>query len=404
LQVNTLDMEQWRKNLYVLWLGCFVASMSFSIVTPFMPLFLQQDLNVHTGVETWSGLMFSAGFFTSAMMSPVWGSLADRYGRKIMIIRSGFGIGSIFILQSFVTSPQQLVVLRAMNGVLSGFIPASTALIATNCPEDKMGRCLGILQTASASGHIMGPLFGGIMAQFLGNRQTFVAAGILTYLATTIAIMGVREIARPKSLGRVSIKNDLKLAFSNPVLRLILLACVFIQASLTILQPVLSLQIARLGHADTASLSAGIVYSLVGVATVIGAPLWAQRGDKIGFKRVLVLGLLGAALFNVPMAFVRNIFAFGGLRFATGLSLAGISLALNAVTAKSVNAEFRGRAFGIFNSFSQLGGGLGPILGGVTATACGIESTFLLTALILALCAAGSSRLLPHVSPTPSRD
>lgn len=388
-------MPQWTKNLYVLWLGCFAASISFSLVTPFLPLFLKEELNVASGVETWSGIMFSASFFTSCIMSPVWGALADKYGRKIMVIRSGIGIGTVFMLQYFVTEPWQLVALRALNGLFAGFIPASTALVATGTPEQNLGPALGMLQTAGAAGQIMGPLIGGIMAQLLGNRRTFLVASTIIFGATLVALFGVKEINPKRKDNKVEIIADLRTALGNPVLRTMLLTGVVIQASVTILQPVLSLQVAKLGHSRTASFSAGLVYSIVGIATVIGAPLWARFGEQIGYKRVLVLGLVGAGIFNIPLAFVTSILAFGAIRFVVGLSLAGISLALNAITAKSVDREFRGRAFGILNSFNQLGAVIGPLVGGVTGTTLGLESTFAVAAAILMLSSVLAQRLLP---------
>ena len=165
-------MAYWTRNLYILWFGCFFSSMSYTLVVPFMPLFLQ-DLNVTTGVEAWSGAILSVSYLMSAIMSPIWGSMADRYGRKAMIIRAGFGMATCYALQYLVTNQYQLLALRALNGVFSGFIPASTALIATNTPEEKIGSCLGIVQTGHASGTIMGPLMGGLLSQFLGKRMTY---------------------------------------------------------------------------------------------------------------------------------------------------------------------------------------------------------------------------------------
>jgi MFS transporter, DHA1 family, multidrug resistance protein len=392
-------MPQWKKNLYVLWFGCFVAQVSFSLVTPFMPLFLQDDLKVTHGIETWSGLMYSVSFLTSAIMSPIWGSLADRYGRKIMFVRSGIMMGIINMLQSFVTTPEQLLALRALNGVFSGFIPSATALLATNTPEDNLGPSLGMLQTGNAAGQIMGPLVGGIAAQLLGARRTFFFAGLVLFVATLISVLGVKETRLKLADSRMHILNDIREALANTQLRIIMFSVVFIYGAQTVLAPVITLQVAALGQSDNTSVMAGVVYSMVGIATILGAPFWARRGERIGYKRVLVIGLVSAAIFNIPQAFTKSIFTFGALRFATGLSLAGISLSLNAITAKSVSKEFRGRAFGIFNSFGQMGSVVGPLAGGIAGTTAGLSSTFLIAAATLFFCAIGAQRFLPKEEP-----
>ncbi len=387
-------MEQWRKNLYILWFGCFLNAMSYTLVVPFLPLFLQ-ELDVTSGIETWSGLTLSASFMVSAIVSPIWGSLADRYGRKVMVIRAGLGMGAIYILQFFVTTPVQLLVLRLLNGLFSGFIPSSTALIATNTPEEHIGTSLGILQTAQASGSIMGPLIGGVMGQYLGFRATFLTAGSVLMMCTIMVAMSVRETAARRPDQKIEIGKDIRMALSNSSLKIMLLCAAFIQTALTILQPVLSLQVAKLGGAETASLSSGLVYSAAGIAAVFGAPLFGSRGRKFGYKRILVSSLLVAGAMNLPQAFVKSLILFGILRFLVGFFTAGVQLSVNAVTAKSVPLDFRGRAFGILQSSNQLGSMMGPIIGGVTGTLFGLESTFIVTAVILVLGSLVTQRLLP---------
>jgi MFS family permease len=388
-------MKYWLKNLYILWFGCFVAATSYTLVVPFLPLFLK-EVNVTTGVEAWAGLMLSSSFLTSALLSPVWGSLADRYGRKVMVVRSGIGMGIVYMLQYFVTNPYQLLALRSANGLFSGFNPASSALIATNTPEENIGPCLGIIQTASAAGTIMGPVIGGIMAQMFGYRETFLLAGAILLAATLVVLVAVKEVAEHKPDARVHVLADLRIAASNRSLRMVLLTSAFVQSALTILQPVLSLQIAKLGQAETASLAAGAVYSAAGFATVLGAPLWARRGERIGYKTVLVIGLLGAGLFNIPQAFVRNIYTFGAFRFIVGLATSGVALSVNAIVAKSVGSEFRGRAFGILNSANQFGSMFGPMVGGLVGTAFGLEPTFAVAAGMLLAASFATSRFLPR--------
>jgi DHA1 family multidrug resistance protein-like MFS transporter len=183
----------------------------------------------------------------------------------------------------------------------------------------------------------------------------------------------------------------------------VLISSSLVQIGMTILQPVLSLQVAKLGQKGTAALSAGVIYSIAGVATVIGAPLWARRGQAMGFKRVLVTNLIAAGIFNIPLAFVKSIYLFGALRFAVGLSTAGIGLATNALTSRSAQLEFRGRAFGILQSFHQFGGMLGPMAGGIMGSVAGLESTFALAAGVYLGTSVLVARLLRSEEPVTAR-
>ncbi len=379
-------MSQWERNLYVLWLGVVIAGASFSLVTPFLPLLLN-DVGVVTNVEFWSGLLFAASFVASSVMSPIWGSLADKYGKKPMIIRSGIGIGTTYLLMAFATNQYHLLALRFMNGVLSGFIPSSISLVATNTPEDRIGRSLGILQTGAAAGSILGPLFGGVLSKMFGNRNTLlVAAGVL-FVATLVVTFGVKEEVKGKNKQRSNILADLKEAATNSDLMAMLVTLLMIQASVQILQPVLTLYVAKFGTGDNTALVTGVVFSAVGVATVIAAPLWGRYGEKVGFRRVLFIGLVGTALASIPQVFAGSVVQFGILRFIFGIFMAGVLPAANATIAAAVSPEFRGRAFGISNSFNMMGNAIGPMIGGIIGTWLGIKVVFLTTGVMMLLTA-----------------
>lgn len=374
-------MEQWRKNLYVLWFGTFIAAMSFSLVTPFLPLFVSGELNMLDNIELWSGVLISVSFIASATMSPIWGSLADKYGRKIMIIRSGLGIGFTYLLSAFTNNIWVFLFLRFLMGVLSGFIPSSIALVATNTPEDKISRSLGILQTGIAAGSISGPLIGGLLSFWFGIRETIFISGLIILFGTIVVIFGVKETA-VRSKERTNIFRDLKIGLTNRELMIALLILMGVQASLYMIQPILPLYIGKIIAPDAdVSLMTGIVFSLIGIATIIAAPAWADKGAKVGFKRILQFGLLGGAIFNATQLIFPNIYFFSASRFIFGLFIAGVMPAINSIIAKSVTPSFRGRAFGISTSFNQFGLALGPMLGGGMAKIFSLKAPFLISSL-----------------------
>lgn len=375
-------MELWRKNLYVLWVGTFVAGTSFSLVMPFLPQLLK-EVGVGEGLAFWSGLTFSVSFIVSAVMAPIWGSLADKYGRKVMIIRSGLGMALVYLLMSFATNLWQIIVLRMLNGFVSGFIPASTALMACSTPDENLGPSLGILQTGGAFGNIMGPLLGGVLSYYLGIQQTLLLAAATLTFATLIVMFGVKEIAAKDLTTKTDFVADFKTVLANNTLLLMLFTVLLFQSSVSFIQPILPLYVKAIFGGGDASIVTGVIFSLVGIATVLSAPMWGKRGQQRGYKHILMLGLLGSGAFALLHALTANLWLLGVLRFAFGIFLTALMPGSNAVIAQAVGPEFRGRAFGFSSSAAQLGFFVGPLAGGVIGEFLGLRMVFVFTAALL---------------------
>ena len=340
-------METWKRNLWVLWIGVFFTAASFSMVVPFLPLFLLQ-IGVHQHTEMWSGLIFSSAFFAGAISSPFWGSVADKYGRKPMIIRAGFVLFVIYTLMAFVTNPYEILGLRILQGLLSGFIPGAIALIGTNTPKNKVGYALSLISSAAASGQIVGPILGGVIAQLVGNRFAFASAGIIVFISTFLIIFWVTEENFTPSKEKGSVKNDLNLAWNNRPLMLVLSLTVVTSLSIMTVEPILPLYIVKLGgSSDKASLIAGIVFSLPGIASALFAPFWGKWADKVGFYRVLIIGFLGGGIGMLAQILFSHIWGFSIMRFVFGVFFCAVFPALNGLVVKSTADNFRGRAFGL---------------------------------------------------------
>lgn len=389
-------MDQSQRNLYVLWIGNFLTASSFSLVMPFLPRFIA-ELGVGENLYAWSGWTYAISFVSSAIMSPVWGNLADRYGRKPMIIRSGLSIGIIYILMSLVTNPYQLFFLRMLNGALSGFIPSAIALVATNTPELRVGRSLAILQTGTAAGSVLGPLLGGIMAEVVGIRLSMRWASGLILFATLLVILLVKERVAKKDQVRTTVIQDLRLVMANRSLLALMVAAMMINASIQSLEPILSnfveflrvegpVQAATLwlfGRGDAHTFLTGFIFSLPAIATVAAAPRWARLGERIGFAKLLSLGLAAASLLTIPQSLVQTIGWLVLLRFLYGVMTAAVQPAINATLAAIVHPSFRGRAYGINTSAMFIGSVLGPALAGYAADWFGPRSVFVLTGVLL---------------------
>lgn len=405
-------MDQAQRNLYILWVGNFLTACSFSLVMPFLPRFIG-ELGVTENLYSWAGWTYAITFVASAIMSPIWGNLADRYGRKPMIIRSALSIGIIYFLMSFVTNPYQLFGLRMFNGALSGFIPSAIALVATNTPESRVGRALAVLQTGTASGAILGPLLGGTLAELVGIRVTLRVASVLVLLAGILVIVGVRERVLGAGKARTSVIQDLKLAVTNKTLFALMVSAMMINASIQSLEPILVNFVPELrqeqflqafthllfGRGDAHAFIAGFIFSLPAVATVIAAPRWARLGEQMGFAKLLSFGLMAAGLLVLPQSLVATAGWLILLRFVYGLMTAAVHPAINATLAEVVHPSFRGRAYGINTSAMFLGAVIGPTLGGYVADGFGPRAVFLVTGGLLMLSSFWVHRRLVHRDP-----
>ncbi|GGE30360.1 MFS transporter [Pullulanibacillus camelliae] len=376
-------MLVWKRNLWVLWIGAFFTAASFSMVIPFLPLFLLQ-LGVHTHTELWSGMIFSAAFLAGAFASPIWGALGDKYGRKPMIIRAGFFLFLIYTLTAFVTNPYEILILRIMQGLLTGFIPGTIALIGTNTPKEKVGYALAMISTATAAGSIIGPLLGGSIAQLVGNRLAFASAGVQVLISTVLVIFLVKEETFTPSKDRTSVTRDIRLATANRPFMMVLFLTIVAQCSVMTIEPVLPLYVVKLtGSSDNTSFIAGLVFSLPGIASVIFGPYWGKLADKAGFNRVLMIGLLGGSLGMAAQVLFSDIWGFSIVRFIFGIFFCAVFPALNGLVVKATPENFRGRAFGLSQTANQLGGMLGPMLGGFIGGFWPIQMVFLSTGILL---------------------
>lgn len=373
------EMEPWQRNLAVLWVGVFITSASYSMVVPFLPIFLLQIGQRHN-IALWSGLLFSSTFLASALISPYWGSLSDRYGRRPMILRSGFALFVAYALTAVVQTPMQLLALRTVQGLLSGYVPNAITLVGTSAPSRRVGWALSMMATGSATGAIVGPLLGGGIAHVFGTRVAFAGAAGLVLLAALLALFWVREENFSPTRTRSSVVRDLRAAVDNRPFLGVLALTLLVNFSVMTIEPILPLYIVQIGGSlQDATLLAGIVFSLLGIASIIFAPRWGRFADRKGFPLALSIGLLGGGVGNLLQIPFHTLIPFSIVRFAYGAFFCAVFPALNGLVVQTTPSDFRGRAFGVNQSAGQLGTMLGPLVGGVASDAFGIHAIFWLT-------------------------
>jgi MFS family permease len=367
-----------------LWLGVFFCSTAYSIVIPFLPLFLRNELGITNHLETWSGFVFGITFLASSLIAPFWGSLADKYGRKPMLLRSGLSLAVLYFITYFVNNPYELIIIRIFQGLLAGYVPSAIAMVGTNTPENKVGYALGVMATSGAVGSIVGPLVGGAVSRWVGNREAFLVSGFVVLFAFFIAWIWAKEENFKRTTQRVSVLDSLKEMGHNRLFMNVLGLVAVVSTSVMLLEPLLTLYVIDLGVSQTeAPLTAGIIFSAVGIATALASPRWGKLGTKLGYGKMLFIGLLGGGIGNLLQLAFHHYVGFGILRFGYGLFFAAVYPSLNALIVKLTEPSFRGRAFGLNQSANQLGIMIGPMLGGFLGHALSIPVVFALNGIAL---------------------
>lgn len=366
--LNTQNI--WKRNLPVLWLGVFLCSSSYTMCIPFLPLYLLRELNVAEGsINFWTGMTFAVTFMLSAIMAPYWGALADHVGQRKMAARAGFGLALTYFLAGVCEDVYQLLAVRALCGFIAGFVPACMSMASASLPESRMGWGMGLMQTAAASGTIMGPLMGGYLSSWFGMRASFYMGSAALFIATFAVVFIAKDMTvRTKGDNKPAhLIGDLWHALHNAGLRYVMLMFFIVQSCNMLIQPLITLYVGHLmGTIDNSVIKmAGFIFSLGGITGIIAAPFWGKRGQRFGYIRTFALVTFTAGFINLFQVFITNIWQFAGIQFVFGLFLAGAFPNINADLTKVTSREMRGKAFGLVTSAQQGGGVAGPVLGGI---------------------------------------
>lgn len=378
-------MEQWKKNLYVMVAVQFVMMSAVNTVVPFLPLLVEQLVKGEAAVRSWSGLLIGIHSLFAAIMSPFWGSLADRWGRKPMVVRACVAIAFCTFLMGYAQNVYHLLALRILHGFFSGFSAAALTLVASQTEETKLGYALGLLQTGQVLGVLVGPLLGGILADLMSYRDTFRITGLMALAAGIAVILLVKEqFTVQEKEKQAHFLEELAACWHLPAIQVMFLVLFFTQLTIRMLEPIMSLFVATLvsGEALVATVT-GLVFSVTGLAQFLSLPVIARRSDRWGYRRVLLVCLLGGALSNFPQALVGSVTGLLVFRFLYGLFLGGTIPMINALIGALTPAEHRGRVYGLTSSAFFLGGFVGPLTGGFLAAQLGFVPVFFLISALL---------------------
>lgn len=382
-------MEAWKVNLISVWFGCFFTGLAISQILPFLPLYVAQlGVSSHEALSMWSGLTFSITFLVSAIVSPMWGSLADRKGRKLMLLRASLGMAIAILLQAFATNVWQLLLLRGVMGLTSGYIPNAMALVASQVPRERSGWALSTLSTAQISGVIGGPLMGGFLADHVGLRAVFIITAILLMVSFLVTLFLIKEGVRPK-ISKAQRLSGKAVFASLPYPRLVIslfVTTMVIQLCNGSVGPILALFIQTLSP-DTANIAflSGMIAAIPGVSALISAPRLGKLGDRIGTARILMATLVCAVGLFFAMSFVTSPLQLGVLRFLLGFADGAMMPAVQTLLLKYSTDQVTGRIFGYNQSFMYLGNVAGPLMGATVSAMAGFRWVFVATAVVVLL-------------------
>ena len=376
----------WKDNLRIAWFGNFLTGASISLVVPFMPIFVE---NLGVGSEQvafYAGLAISVSAISAALFSPIWGILADKYGRKPMMIRAGLAMTITMGGLAFVPNIFWLLVLRFLNGVFTGYVPNATALIASQVPKDKSGYALGTITSGVLAGTLSGPFVGGLIAEVFGIRNAFLMVGALVSLAAILTIFFIKEDFQPVTKETEIPTKYLYASLKYPYLLFNLFATSFvIQFAAQSIGPILALYVRELGQKENLLFVSGVIVSSMGLSSMMSAGIMGRLGDKVGNHRLLILAQVYSAVIYVLCANATSPFELGVYRFLFGLGTGALVPGINAILSKMAPKAAISRVFAFNQVFFYLGGVIGPLAGSLVANQFGYNSVFYATAACVAL-------------------
>jgi MFS transporter, DHA1 family, multidrug resistance protein len=422
----------WQRTLYVMFLAQLLTAVGFSSIYPFFPLYVHKlGSSFGFNLDLLAGLVFSSQAFTMMIASPVWGALADRYGRKLMVERAMFGGSVILLLMGFVTSAEQLVVLRAIQGLVTGTVAAANALVASVTPREHAGYGMGLLQVGQGAGVALGPIIGGAVADRWGYAAAFYVTSAMLLLGGILVLVGVKEPFQRKAVVRGSgaaaseAEGDVKVSprpGGTAVLGVrmigrawreiftfagvpVTFALQFIsQMGGSLLTPILPLFIPTvIGPSQDLNTFTGLVVGANAGAATISSVFLGRLGDRTGHRVILITSMAIGGLLFIPEFWVRAGWQVLVLQAAVGIAAGGIVPSISALQARFTRPGLEGAVYGLDNSIGSGARALAPMIGSSIAVWMNLRAAFPITGGLMILGAVISALLLPkgkqRVSP-----
>ncbi len=389
----------WQRNLWIVWFAELTSIIGFTVVIPILPLYVRElGISDPDAVTFWSGMIFSAHAVAMAVMSPIWGALADQYGRKLMVERAMFGGAVVIGLMGFAQSVQQLALLRTLQGMLTGTVTAANTLVASTAPRDRTGYALGILQMGIYSGASVGPLVGGLITDTLGFRAAFWTTSGLLLIGGLLVAFLVQEDFRPPprsaQKGWRAIWEDFRLVLFSSSLRNAFSVRLMMRTASRLLEPILPLFIQAVASSGRVATLAGVVRGTNAAAGAVGALALGRASDRIGRRQVLLLCAMASSIFYGAQFFTTDMVQLTLLQAASGLAMGGILATLSATLASLAPEGREGAVYGMDATVVSVANAVAPMVGTTLAVMGNLRVPFLAAALLFSVAGLVTARLL----------
>ncbi len=385
------NVQYWRRNLVVCVFGSFTTLVSLSMLLPFLPIYVRElGVSSQSAVIQWSSVAFGATFLGTALTAPLWGRLADRFGRKPMLVRAAIGMAVVMSLIGVVHNVYELVALRLIAGLVGGYASASTVMVGTQAPRERAGWALGMLSTGALAGNLVGPLVGGVLPDWIGIRGTFFAGGAMIAVAALLTMFVVKEAFHPASDTKAYARGAPAASVRCPdypvVAALLVTAMMVLLANMSI-EPIITVYIGSLGvSAEHLAHVAGVVMACSALGSMLTAARLGALADRIGSWRVIVACLVFTGLAVVPQAFVAHWWQLAALRVVMGMTVAGLLPSIGKLARQSVDESSTGSLLGYLQSAQFSGQVVGPLIGGGIGVHFGLHAVFFVTGALLIAC------------------
>ena len=395
MSTSVYDARGGMRNVWIITASMTVLAICYTMIIPFLPIYLLELGVPKADVALWSGLVFGITFLIAGIMAPIWGKIADNKGKKRMALRAGFAIAVSYVLIGMVTDQYQLLMGRALVGFANGFYPAAMTMVSLSVDEKQVGRALGIFQTGLILGNVVGPFLGGAVESVVGMRPVFYISGIAVFIATLAVLFLVKEpkleventTSKEQSkqpAKATSLREDFKSVQEQPVLVRLLWIYFFMQCVIMMLQPILALYVGDMqGTMEGAAIISGTILSIGGLAGSLTTNIWVRLGERRGYFRIISYCMLGSGVVLLLQSLPVGIWWFGVLQVLIGSCIVGINPSLSAAVTLNTEPGFRGRMFGMTTTAQQFGSMVGPVFASIVSTYIGISYVFSITGLLL---------------------
>jgi len=371
-------MKTWRRNVFVVWFAETLAIVGFNFTIPFLPYYIQKlGINNFKDISLWAGLLGTAPSIALIIASPFWGIIADKVGRKFMLMRALFFGSFILFFMGMVKNVHQLFFLRLAQGLFTGTITSAMALIASITPKEDSGFGFGLLHTSVFLGVFIGPILGGMSIEKIGYRNSFYISSLLLLIATIFIIFVKEEFERNREKERKSI--EIVRSEILPFISFLFL----IQFASTITSPIFPIFIQKLlGNGKNLTSIAGAIIGFSSLVASLSAILSQKMSKILGIKKFLSFSIYMVGIFLLLQGFSGTIFLLALFRILSSFFAGGIKPVLYTIINQKIKREESGKVFGITGSASGIGSATGPVTGGMFASVFNVSAPFFLSGII----------------------